>query len=335
MFQQRAVEIICRGVTNGGVITGELFVGGGAQKRDFILEMVGSGYATVDQRKIDYGEVSKTLMDAQARAIANKVGIWSLHQEKKEVTAKPIVKAKEETATIKLSEIRSGSSFFFHVVGDENAQVIDDSMKMFTEEKGINGAPCDLKVGNVVAALFNDGTGKSWYRAKILERKPGKAKVLFVDHGNVATLPIATHLRPLDDALSTRRVPPVAKEAVLAAIKTRGLDDDDGLDAARLLQDVAWGRETSARIFCENEGKLVLALYEPENPCSINEQLVTEGLARVFKPLEVDALRTKMINSENLSALEGDLRLAEKSARKRHSGMWRYGDVGDDDEDEY
>ena len=83
--QQRAVEIICRGVTNGGVITGELFVGGGAQKRDFILEMVGSGYATVDQRKIDYGEVSKTLMDAQARAIANKVGIWSLHQEKKEV----------------------------------------------------------------------------------------------------------------------------------------------------------------------------------------------------------------------------------------------------------
>ena len=78
---QRSVEIVCKGCTNGGVITGELIVGDGAQKRDFGLEMVGSGLATVDQRKIDYGEASKTSVDAQTRAMANKVGIWSLHQE--------------------------------------------------------------------------------------------------------------------------------------------------------------------------------------------------------------------------------------------------------------
>jgi staphylococcal nuclease domain-containing protein 1 len=100
--------------------------------------------------------------------------------------------------------------FFFHVVGDEAASSVDESMR-------------------IVAALFNDGTGKSWYRATVLQRKPGKAKVLFVDHGNVATLPVATHLRPLDVILGTNRIPPVAKEAALAAIKTRGLDDDDGL----------------------------------------------------------------------------------------------------------
>jgi len=82
---QRSVEIICKGVTNGGVITGELFVGGGAQKRDFGLEMVGSGLAVVDQRKIDYGEASQILVDAQTRAVANKVGVWSLQSEKKEV----------------------------------------------------------------------------------------------------------------------------------------------------------------------------------------------------------------------------------------------------------
>jgi hypothetical protein len=63
-----------------------------------------------------------------------------------------------------------------------------------------------------------------------------------VDHGNGATLPVATYLRPLDVILGTDRIPPVAKEAVLAAVKTRGLDDDDGLDAARLLQNAAWGR---------------------------------------------------------------------------------------------
>ncbi len=82
---QRPVEIMCKGVTNGGVITGELIVGGGAQKRDFGLEMVGSGLATVDQRKIDYGEASKTTVDAQTHARQNKAGIWSLHREVKAV----------------------------------------------------------------------------------------------------------------------------------------------------------------------------------------------------------------------------------------------------------
>ncbi len=82
---QRSVEIVCKGVTNGGVITGELTVGGGAQKRDFGLEMVGSGLATVDQRKIDYGEASKTTVDAQNRARQNKVGIWALHKDEEVV----------------------------------------------------------------------------------------------------------------------------------------------------------------------------------------------------------------------------------------------------------
>ena len=82
---QRSVEIICKGVTNGGVITGDMFVGGGDNMRDFSLEMVGAGLAAVDQRKIDYGEASQTLVNAQNRALANKVGIWSLHQEKREV----------------------------------------------------------------------------------------------------------------------------------------------------------------------------------------------------------------------------------------------------------
>ena len=70
----------------GGVITGELFVGGGAQRRDFGLEVVGCGLAMVDQRKIDYGEASKTIVDAQTHAKTNKVGLWSMHQEKIEVS---------------------------------------------------------------------------------------------------------------------------------------------------------------------------------------------------------------------------------------------------------
>lgn len=251
-------------------------------------------------------------------------------------TSKPLVKSKVQSATVRLSEIRSGSNFFFHIAGDEAESVIGESMRIFTAENGTNGAPCDSKTGKIVAALFNDGSGKSWYRARILEKKPGHAKVLFIDHGNVATVPIATHLRPLENALGVDRIPPVAKEAILAAVKTRGLDDDDGLDAARFLQSAAWGKDVSAKIFCENEGKLVVALNDPGSSTTINEQMVYEGLARVSKPRDIEALSAKMLNSESLSTLFEELKVAENSARKAHSGMWRYGDIGDeDDEEEY
>ena len=80
---QRTVEISCTGVTQGGVMTGDLFVGTGAQRRDYSIELVASGLATVDQRKIDYGEAPKVLIETQIAAQNNKLGIWSIEQANK------------------------------------------------------------------------------------------------------------------------------------------------------------------------------------------------------------------------------------------------------------
>jgi hypothetical protein len=49
---QRSVEIACSGVTPGGVITGTMWVGQGAQRRDYGVELVAAGLSTVDQRKM-------------------------------------------------------------------------------------------------------------------------------------------------------------------------------------------------------------------------------------------------------------------------------------------
>jgi len=332
---QRNVEINCGGVTNGGVITGSMSVGTGTSKRDFGLELVCAGLGTVDQRKIDYGEAPKSLVDAQDKAEENKVGLWALFKREK-IESNSTVKSKVEIATISLSEIRAGNHFFYRVVGDESAKVIDDSMRLFTENNGTDGAPCDLKVGKVVAALFDDGSGKSWYRARIVEKKEkGKVKVLFVDHGNVSSLPLATHLRPLEDSLGTDRIPAVAKEALLALTEVRPLDDDEGHDAAVMLQKLAWGKDMSAHIFCEVEGKVNVALYDPdeEGSKSVNEHIVSEGLGRASKQDKVNSLKYKMSDSSDLLALAAALNAAQEQARKSRSGMWRYGDIGEDDEE--
>uniref|UniRef100_A0A7S2UEN5 TNase-like domain-containing protein n=1 Tax=Attheya septentrionalis TaxID=420275 RepID=A0A7S2UEN5_9STRA len=335
-LMQRTVEITCTGVTMGGVITGDLMVGQGGQRRDFCLEMISSGLATVDQRKIDYGEAPRKIVEAQTAAQNNRVGIWSLEQEKRtEAPSRSTLKAKEEIATVRLSEIRSGNHVFLHIVGSEAAKVVDESMKLFTSTNGTGGAPCDIKVGKVVAALFDDGTGKSWYRAKILERKGPKAKVLYLDHGNVGMVSAAAQLRPLDPPLSTDRIPAVAKEAQLALIKVRSLDDDEGVEAARMLQQLCWGKNLTARIHCEVEGKLVVTLSDAMDPTpTVNERLVSAGLARAPKPMDVEMVTSKMSDGQSIVSLADDLKAAQDDARKSRIGMWRYGDVGDEDEEE-
>ncbi|KAG7367213.1 staphylococcal nuclease-like protein [Nitzschia inconspicua] len=333
---QRNVEIDCTGVTKSGVVTGSLFVGQAGQRKDYRVELVGAGLATVDQRKIDYGEAPKQLVDAQMAAQNAKIGVWSIETVATEnPTSKGVEQSKDEPKTIRISEIRSGTHFFYNLVGDEGAKIIDDCMKTFTINNGTDGAPCDIKVNKVVAALFDDGSGKSWYRAKILEKQEGgtKAVVLFLDHGNVATVPVATHLRPLDESLGTDKIPPVAIEATLCLTLARPLSDEYGHDAARMFQSTCWGKDLSARTFGKDESGKVNVVIATDSDESINEMLVSSGLARVAPPKAAKILAGRMADGSSVLKLAADLNVAQETARKTRAGMWRYGDIGDDDED--
>lgn len=335
---QRTVEIDCSGCTLGGVIVGSIFVGSGASRRDYGIELVGAGLATVDQRKIDYGEAPQDLVDTQAAAQTNKVGIWSIAQPVDttyRAPSKSNERQKDEILLVRISEIRSGTHFFYHIVNDEASKVMDNSMKLFTTNNGTEGAPCDFKINRVVAALFDDGTGKSWYRAKIVEKQPGnKAVVLFLDHGNTATVPVATHLRPLDPSLGTDRIPPIAQEATLALTLSRPLSDEYGMDAARKLQSLCWGKDLSIRTTGRDEnGKMAVTISTGSNE-TVNEELISAGLARVAKPAAVQTMAANMVNGSAVIKLAADLNVAQEAARRSRAGMWVYGDVGDDDEEE-
>jgi len=332
---QRSVNIVCTGVTAGGVITGKLIVGNGGQRRDFSLEQVGAGLAMVDQRKIDYGEAPRLLVDAQNAAQRNKVGIWSMERKLPEVKgAEP--KVKDSIRKITLSDIRSGRHFFYQTADDQAIKVMDESMRLFTSNNGIMGGPCDVRLGKVVATLFDDGTGKRWYRAKIIEKKArGKVTVLFIDYGNITVVPIATHLRPLDSAMDVTRIPAIAKEAELASIQVRPVDDDDGVDAARMLSSLSWGKKMSARIHCHVDGKAMVTLTDPEDELgvSINEQLVLSGLAISAKKSEIFAMTNKMSDGQSVVKLAEVISRAQDSARKNREGIWRYGDIAEEDDE--
>jgi len=336
-IQQRQVDIVCTGVTQGGVMTGDLFVGQGPQRRNYVVELVASGLATVDQRKIDWGEAPQELIDAQTAAQDNKLGIWSIKQVVKEEpkATKSFAKAGDKLLDIQISEIRSGNHFFFHVIGDESTKVIEDSMKIFTEQSGTDGAPCEIKNGKVLAALFNDGSSNSWYRAKVIETtEKGKIKVLFIDHGNVADVSAATHLRPLDVELGTDKIPAAAKEAILALTKVRPLEEDDGIDAARMFQGMAWGKDLKARVHGETDGQVLVTLYESDaDSPSINETLTSSGMARVGNREEMYALG-RLGKSDSLVKLMKNLQVAQNKAKSSRKGIWIYGEIPEEDEAE-
>lgn len=64
----------------------------------------------------------------------------------------------------------------------------------------------------------------------------------------------------------------------------------------------------------------------PTDGKSLQEEMVGEGLARVVEP--------RGQQSPEVKALLAKLLEAQERARKQHVGMWRYGDVGSDDESE-
>jgi staphylococcal nuclease domain-containing protein 1 len=66
----------------------------------------------------------------------------------------------------------------------------------------------------------------------------------------------------------------------------------------------------------------------------MNVQLVSEGLARVPTATAVEKLASRMSNTNAIMSLAAALNVAQETARKSRAGMWRYGDIGEDDPDE-
>lgn len=144
------------------------------------------------------------------------------------------------------------------------------------------------------------------------------------------------HATPLDhSSLQIDRIPAVAKEGILAFIRVPSLEEDYGVEAARELQHLAWGKKLTARIHCAIEGKNYMTLYDPEDPSgtSINSHLVASGMGRTSKKQDLDVMISRMVDTNKALEFLADLTVKQEEAKKGRNGMWRYGDVGEDDEE--
>jgi len=128
----------------------------------------------------------------------------------------------------------------------------------------------------------------------------------------------------LDPTLSPQAVSPQAVECRLAYLIVSSPDDEaDGLDAATALGDAAWGKPMLARVEDRAAGVLLVTLFD-DKQVNVNESLVKEGLARVEKK-----------PPKRAAPLVKGLYEKELVAKTSHIGMWRYGDVEEEDAPEF
>jgi staphylococcal nuclease domain-containing protein 1 len=101
-----------------------------------------------------------------------------------------------------------------------------------------------------------------------------------------------------------------------------------------MFQTLCWGRDLPARILGKDDSGKVNVVVSTDSDESVNDKLVSAGLARVPKAFVVNTFARRMVDGSAVVKLAAELNVAQETARKSRSGMWRYGDIGDDDDEE-
>ncbi|EQC42645.1 hypothetical protein SDRG_00373 [Saprolegnia diclina VS20] len=321
---QRNVLIEVEDMDRMGNAFGPMFVGTKDTKNDFGVALLSSGYARIDDFSIDRTASSADLQKAQETAKAARLHLWKNFIEQEEAVAKTAVRrtADEVLPVVRLSEITNATTFFLQNIGDRTLATLEQKMKMFTDAVGLDGKTFEMKKGVLCAALFDDGNGPMWNRARIEALTVRGVQVRFVDHGNTEFVP-TTRLRPLDPALS--QYPPQAKECVLGFLKPFGDGAEYAEDAAHVFNDTAWGKTLTAILHgYDGNGRQMVTLQLQDK--SVAEILLEQGIAKVDRAaIKRAEPYQKAIVDKLLAALD--------HAKRRRLCLWHYGDAESDLDD--
>eukprot|EP01125_Pyxidicula_operculata_P008511 TRINITY_DN2851_c0_g1_i1.p1 TRINITY_DN2851_c0_g1~~TRINITY_DN2851_c0_g1_i1.p1 ORF type:complete len:1009 (+),score=324.55 TRINITY_DN2851_c0_g1_i1:75-3101(+) len=337
-LMQRSVDIQIVNVDKSGTILGQLW----NNKKDWGLHLVELGLAKIFGSFRSLENANK-YQEAEQVAKSSNRGVWvdfdvaadkaameerkKKRQEERDAADAEFKEARAQNKAdfnIEVTEIVTGTHFYYQVIGDET-QALSDLMKTF---QGVNwGAePAHTPAKDeLVAAKFSDG---HWYRARVtfvhgLKKKGEEAQedtpltfdVLYVDYGNKETLG-ADRIRVLPSQYNEEVLPGQAFEGRLAYIKAPAIDDDFGRDSAALFKELVWGK----RLIASQQGRDGLILSDPEVKMPISAYMVTSGLARVQR-------------KPRANKFFEELQKEEEKAKKARLNIWQYGDAGDSDDE--
>lgn len=355
---QRDVLIEVDRIDAGGGFIGKLYFQQGQDWLDWGLKILAEGHAELSDfasRAISDPNVLKQYQDAEANAQIKQLNKWAGYdkaeadlrkQQEIEARKKRNNRANEdepsgpfEQSRVTVTEIMSGSNFFFQLVHPNTESALKELESAFAssdfDSKPVytpNFDPKQKGDKEKVAGRFTvDG---NWYRAEILRVKAEAGKdtlyeLRYIDYGNTEFVP-ASNIRKLPEELAkVNGGQGLATKARLAHISAPDLNQDYGRDAAAFFKELVWGKTMMANIHNlrpYDDGVRQVLLGDPETSSHINALLVKEGFARV------DKYGPKSKENEPDTEYE-ILKKTEQEARTLRYGMWEYGDIGNSDDE--
>lgn len=303
---------------------------------DLAIDLLSSGLARLQV----YGHAKDSLTQAQEKAKNAKKGIWQLQDsEESSKKAETITNGTENIAherkplNVVVTEVVDANCFYIQDTSEPRTQWITEKLSSAPLEHE-KPPLMQLKKGeNCIAKFRVDG---KWYRARIQGMLGNDYEVFFIDYGNKDRVK-KEDVRSMPADLSA--VAPQAHQCTLAFTRAPGLNDDYGVEAAERLSELVAGgiklqciREAVKYNSAEGSSEWLLTLYPSgtdtsETGNSINSMLIKEGLCRVNQE------HGKGLGLEASNAIS-DLLSQEDEARRQHLCLWRYGDPGDDDDDD-
>ena len=329
------------------------------------VELLRRGLATLhdsyDPRRRSNGEALVAAQDAAKRA---RVGAWVDWSPEKEAADKAAAEAAArggaeggaegadgaghvrsgpaELCELGVTEVVGAGRFFCQrATGGDRAAWLHSQLQ--TLSPNVSRVGFEPRKGTLVAGRF---TGDDeWYRAVVVsvEGQRGSVDEAYVVHyrdfGNGERLP-RERLAPLAPELAS--TPPLAHlcvlshvafakgdrardaEALFASLVSGGGATDARIDRRFAAPDAPWDPDASPEWHVTLGGDLGTArdgVAEGADDESVNAAMVAAGLARVDRRSARDPVAAHLVD-------------AQERARRERRGMWEYGDVDSDDDEE-
>ncbi|XP_076893622.1 ribonuclease TUDOR 2-like [Bidens hawaiensis] len=337
-IMQRDVEIEVETVDRTGTFLGTLW----ESKTNVGVYLLEAGLARLQTGfGADRIQDAHLLAQAEQSAKKQKLKIWENYVEGEEVSngAANDTKKKEEFKAI-VTEVLGGGKFYVQAVEDQKVASIQQQLASLNlKEAPVIGA-FNPKKGDIVLAQFN--ADNSWNRAMVVNGPRGavqsakdKFEVFYIDYGNQEAVTYS-QLRPLHPSVSS--APGLAQLCQLAYLKVPSLEEDYGQEAAMHLSEntlsepkvfkaVIEDRDNSGgKVKGQGTGNILLVtLIDAEADTSINAIMLKGGVARLEK--------RRRWEPKDIQQMLDELEKYQDEARTKRYGMWEYGDIESDDEE--
>ena len=212
----------------------------------------------------------------------------------------------------------------FYVQKVDQGQALEQLMNQLRQELNTNpplaGAYVPKK-GDICAAKFSDG---EWYRARVEKVAGNQVHLLYIDYGN----------REITTAVKCVSIPAVyAGPAAFAheyslACTALPKDPEDIQEVVTAFGEDTNGRQLLLNVEYKGANGDCVTLLTNETDASqrkdIARELISDGL-----------LCAEPRREKRLLKLVNDYIAAQDAAKKRHLNIWRYGDITEDDANEF